>query len=482
MRQLPIDIGTIHFIGIGGIGMSGIAETLHALGYAVQGSDIAESSNVARLRERGIEVFIGHDAGNLASASIVVISSAISSENEELAVAREMRMPVVRRAEMLAELMHLKWAIAVAGTHGKTTTTSMVASMLEAGRYDPTVINGGIINHYGATIRLGASDWMVAEADESDGTFTKLPATVAVVTNIDPEHMEHYGSFDEVRRAYYTLLDNLPFYGFAVLCADHAETRTLGDKLRDKRVITYGYDEAADIRAHNIRAAGTGQYFDVAIAGWLCDDGTARELSDIFLPMPGAHNVQNACAALSIAFELGMDDGAMLRGLSEFTGVKRRFTKTGNVNGVTIIDDYAHHPVEIGCVLEAGRQSLQATGGRLIAVMQPHRYSRLHDLMNDFCKAFDNADTVIIADVYSAGEAPIDGADKAHLAQGIRDHGHRDVRELAGREDLAPMIADIAEPGDMVILLGAGDITKWANQLPGALKDMSYMPQSQKAL
>lgn len=476
MRQMPLDIGTLHFVGIGGIGMSGIAEVLHALGYGVQGSDIAESANVKRMQDKGIRVAIGHDAANLKDGrgqpvTAVVVSSAIKGDNPELAAARAQRLPVVRRAEMLAELMRLKWSIAIGGTHGKTTTTSLVGAMLEEGGYDPTVINGGIVNKYGTNTRLGQSDWMVVEADESDGTFTKLPATVAVVTNIDPEHMEHYGSFEALRRAFHSFIDNLPFYGFAALCSDHGEVQALIPDLPDKRVITYGLNPQADVQISNIRPHKGGQLFDVRFAGWL-GEGADEYLKDTYLPMPGQHNVTNAGAALVIAHEMGIAPALMQSALESFAGVKRRFTTTGVVEGITIIDDYGHHPVEIEAVLKAGRQAVSTTGGRLIAVMQPHRYSRLHDLFEEFCTCFNEADSVIIADVYTAGEDPVPGADRAALARGIRQHGHRNVAELEEPERLAQMIADTARNGDYVICLGAGDITKWANALPGELEDL----------
>ena len=482
MRAMPLDIGTLHFVGIGGIGMSGIAEILHAMGYQVQGSDIASSANVQRLEAKGIKVHIGHRADNLFDANgnpvnVVVVSSAIKPDNPELAAARLHKLPVVRRAEMLAELMRLKWAVAVGGTHGKTTTTTMVGAMLEEGGFDPTVINGGIVNKYGTNARFGQSDWVVVEADESDGTFTRLPATVAIVTNIDPEHMDHYGDFDAVRDAFRQYVENIPFYGFAVLCTDHPEVQVLISHIRDRRIITYGMNPQADVRAVNIRADAGGSTYDVIFAV----DGVEEVLRDVRLPMPGAHNVQNSLAALAIAQEMKIPAAVMKQAMESFGGVKRRFTRTGEANGVTVIDDYGHHPVEITAVLKAARSVVEGTNGRVIAVMQPHRYSRLESLFEQFCMCFNDADAVIVANVYAAGEEPIEGASRAHLAEGIRSHGHRDVRELGTPAELAPMIAAMAEPGDFVICLGAGDITKWAYALPGELQAIADATQKQRA-
>jgi UDP-N-acetylmuramate--alanine ligase len=482
---MPIEIGTVHFIGIGGIGMSGIAEVLCDLGYKVQGSDQSESANVQRLREKGIPVMIGHSGANLKIAdgsvpAVVVISSAVKPDNVELAAARELRLPVVRRAEMLAELMRMKWAVAIGGTHGKTTTTSMVGAMLEEAGYDPTVINGGIVNRYGTNTRLGESDWMVVESDESDGTFTRLPATIAVVTNIDPEHMDHYGTFDNVRAAYKQFVENLPFYGFAVLCSDHPEVQALIPELTDRKIITYGFNSQADVHGFNLRTDSEGTTFDVAFAASLTG-GEELIVRDLRLPMLGDHNVLNSMASLAIAFEMGIPVPVMKGALTQFSGVKRRFTRTGQVRGVTIIDDYGHHPVEIQAVLRAGRLAVNSTGGKLIAVMQPHRYTRLASLFPEFCTCFNEADSVIIADVYAAGEKPIAGADKAHLAAGIRKHGHKDVRELESPAKLAPMIASMAHEGDFVICLGAGDITKWAYALPGELEKLSAANDKQRA-
>lgn len=464
MRALPLSIGTLHFVGIGGIGMSGIAEILHNLGYSVRGSDLSENANVLRLRKMGIEIEIGHRAENLANAEVIVISSAVKADNPEVAAARARLLPVVRRAEMLGELMRLKWSIAIGGTHGKTTTTSLVAAMLDAAQLDPTVINGGIINAYGANAKLGAGDWMVVEADESDGTFVKLPATIAVVTNIDPEHLDYYGSFDRVQDAFANFVDNVPFYGFATLCVDHPVVQAMIPRVSDRRIVTYGLSPQADVRAINIAMNPAGSRFDVVISDRSA--GPPRILSALDLPMLGAHNVQNACAAIAIGDQMGFDDAVIRRALAGFKGVKRRFTRTGEARGVTVIDDYGHHPVEIAAVLSAART---ASRGQVIAVVQPHRYSRLSDLFQEFCTCFNDADTVLVADVYAAGEKPIEGVSKDALVDGLRLRGHRRVLALPGPEALPGLIKDIARPGDMVVCLGAGTSTQWANALPGQL-------------
>ncbi|MBW7851157.1 MAG: UDP-N-acetylmuramate--L-alanine ligase [Rhodospirillales bacterium] len=464
MRSIPLTIGTIHFVGIGGIGMSGIAEILRNLGYAVRGSDIAENANVKRLRGLGIPVEVGHRAENIADAQVVVISSAVRRDNPEVVAARAKLVPVVRRAEMLAELMRLKWAIAIGGTHGKTTTTSMIAAMLEAAGLDPTVINGGIINAYGTNARLGEGDWMVVEADESDGTFTKLPATIAVVTNIDPEHMDHYGTFDRLRDAFRTFVENIPFYGFAALCIDHPEVQALIPRVADRKIIAYGMSPQADVRGVNLGTVPGGSRFDVAITDRTT--GTSRTIADLRLPMYGEHNVQNALAAIAVASEMGFSDDAVRAALDTFAGVKRRFTKTGEWNGISIIDDYGHHPVEIAAVLRAARS---ASSGNVVAVVQPHRYSRLAGLFEEFCTCFNDADAVIVADVYAAGEPPIEGIDRDGLVKGLREHGHRNVTALQAPEELARVVLETARPGDLVVCLGAGNITNWANALPGEL-------------
>jgi UDP-N-acetylmuramate--alanine ligase len=464
MRGVATDIGTIHFIGIGGIGMSGIAEVMHILGYKVQGSDMAEGYVVEGLRKAGIPVAIGHDPDNLGDAAVVVVSTAIRKDNVELVAAYERRIPVVRRAEMLAELMRLKCTVAVAGTHGKTTTTSMVAALLDAGGIDPTVINGGIINAYGSNARLGSSDWMVVEADESDGSFLRLDGQIAVVTNIDPEHLDHYGSFEKVKDAFVEFVENVPFYGAALLCVDHPEVQTIIPRLRDRRVVTYGFAALADVRGENVRPVPGGSRFDVSIRG---RSGEVRTIADIELPMPGRHNVQNALAAIGVAAELGISDDVLAKGFERFHGVKRRFTKVGEVGGASIIDDYGHHPTEIRAVLSAAREGAE---GRVIAVVQPHRYTRLRDLMEEFQGAFNDADIVYVAPVYPAGEAPIEGADADDLAEGLKQRGHRAVSTVADASDLARQLRDVAARGDMVICLGAGDITKWAAGLADGIQ------------
>jgi UDP-N-acetylmuramate--alanine ligase len=468
MRSLPETIGPIHFVGIGGIGMSGIAEVLHNLGYRVQGSDLADSANTKRLAELGIRVMIGHRAENLDTAEVVVVSSAVKPDNPEVVAGRARRLPVVRRAEMLAELMRLKWSIAIAGTHGKTTTTSIIGALLETAGLDPTVINGGIINAYGTNTRLGAGDWMAVEADESDGTFTRLPATVAVVTNIDPEHLDFYGDFATLQQAFETFVGNIPFYGFAVMCIDHPVVQGMVAKLSERRILTYGLSPQADIRAVNIRLGGDGSHFDVVVT-----DRTSREertIPKLFLPMFGDHNVQNSLTAVAVAEELGLGDEVVRATLRNFRGVRRRFTKTGEWNGVSIIDDYGHHPVEIAAVLKASRAIV---GGRVVAVVQPHRYTRLADLFEGFCTCFNDADTVLVADVYAAGEAPIAGINRESLVAGLGAHGHRDARALAGAEALASTIRELTRPGDMVVCLGAGSITYWANSLPAELAELN---------
>jgi UDP-N-acetylmuramate--alanine ligase len=464
---MPLDIGLIHFVGIGGIGMSGIAEILHNLGYQVQGSDIAESANVKRLRELGIEVHVGHAADNVAGAKVVVISSAVKADNPEVRAARERFVPVVRRAEMLGELMRLKWSIAVGGTHGKTTTTSMMASFLEAANQDPTVINGGIINAYGTNARLGSGEWMVVEADESDGTFTKLPSTIAVVTNIDPEHLDFYGDVETLHAAFETFVENIPFYGFAVLCIDHPAVQALIGRIRDRRIVTYGLSPQADVRLADLSQAPDGATFTVEIDGR--GERPSVRMEDLHLPMVGQHNVLNALAAIAVSQEMGMTEAQVRKALSSFAGVKRRFTKTGEVDGVSIIDDYGHHPVEIAAVLKAGRW---ASRGRVIAVVQPHRYSRLAKLFEDFCTCFNDADQVIVADVYPAGEEPIEGADRDALVEGLRAHGHRQVLALEGPDQLARVVRENARSGDLVVCLGAGSITNWAQALPQQLETL----------
>jgi len=459
--KLPTQLGAIHFVGIGGIGMSGIAEVLINHGYTVQGSDLKPSKITERLERLGARVFIGQRAENLEGAEVVVVSTAIKPGNPERDAARAMGLPVVRRAEMLAELMRLKSNIAVAGTHGKTTTTTMVATLLDAGGVDPTVINGGIIHAYGSNARMGQGEWMVVEADESDGSFNRLPATIAIVTNIDPEHMEHWGDFDALRQGFLDFVSNIPFYGLAVCCTDHPEVQSLVGKITDRRVVTYGFNAQADVRAVNLHYKGGVAHFDVELRS---ED---MVIEGCTLPMPGDHNVSNALSAIAVARHLGMKNAEIRTALANFKGVNRRFTKVGEVGGVTIIDDYGHHPVEIAAVLKAARQ---ATEGRVIAVHQPHRYTRLHSLFEDFCACFNEADVVAIAEVFAAGEDPIEGASRDDLVAGLVAHGHRHARAILDEDDLERLVREQARPGDMVVCLGAGTISTWAQGLPARLE------------
>ena len=467
MKGVGTDIGTIHFIGIGGIGMSGIAEVMHNLGYVVQGSDVAEGYVVEGLRVKGIKVMIGHKAENLGDAAVVVTSTAIKRGNPEVELALENRVPVIRRAEMLAELMRLKSTVAVAGTHGKTTTTSMVAALLDAGGVDPTVINGGIINSYGSNARLGNSDWMVVEADESDGSFLRLDGTIAVVTNIDPEHLDHYGSFDRVKDAFVEFVGNVPFYGAALLCLDHPEVQAILPRVQDRRIVTYGFSAQADIRGDNVVSFPGGNRFDIQVRE---RDGSTRRIEGIEMPMPGRHNVLNAMAAIGVALHMGIDDATIQTGFAKFGGVKRRFTKVGEIavggGAATVIDDYGHHPVEIKAVLAAAREGAK---GRVIAVVQPHRFTRLRDLMDEFQQAFNDADIVYAAPVYTAGEQPIEDVDSAALVAGLKRRGHRHASTVDDADALADALAADIQPDDMVICLGAGDITTWAAGLAPAV-------------
>ena len=463
--KLPGNVGPIHFIGIGGIGMSGIAEVMATLGYSVQGSDLSDNYNVARLRKAGIGVHVGHKAENLGDAQVVVVSSAVKDDNPELAEARNRYLPIVRRAEMLAELMRFKSCVAVGGTHGKTTTTSLVAALLDAGNFDPTVINGGIINAYGTNARLGKGEWMVVESDESDGTFVKLPADVVIVTNIDPEHLDHYGTFDKAKEAFLAFVENIPFYGFAVMCIDHPVVQELVGQVKDRRVITYGKSPRADVRLTDVSYVDGETRFSVRMTNRRT--GKTHDIGDLSLAIPGDHNALNSTAALAVAKELGISDEAIRKGFKSFTGVKRRFTRTGEHNGITVYDDYGHHPVEIAAVLKAARGVAR---GRVLAVMQPHRYTRLHSLFNEFCTCFNDADTVILAPVFAAGEAPIEGASHTALMEGLKSRGHRAVHAIDKPEQLAPLVRKLAQPGDIVMCLGAGTITQWAYALPGQLE------------
>ena len=463
-RPVPFNLGPVHFIGIGGIGMSGIAEIMIRVGYTVQGSDAKVSANTERLAALGAKIFIGHDASQIEGASAIVYSTAVKADNPEMIAARERHIPLVRRAEMLAELMRLQFSVAVGGTHGKTTTTSMVAAVLDAGGLDPTVVNGGIINAYGTNAKVGEGDWIVVEADESDGSFLKLKYTVAVVTNIDPEHLDHWGDFEAVKKGFRDFVENIPFYGFAVVCLDHPEVQALAAKVENRRLVTYGSNPQAQYRLQNLSMAADGATFDLLVTP---HDGPPVAIIGLKLPMPGQHNVLNATAAVAVARELGVSDDDIRKGLAGFGGVRRRFTTTGVAKGVRIIDDYGHHPVEVANVLNAARAVVGA--GRVIAVVQPHRYSRLHDLFNEFCTCFNDADVVIVSDVYAAGEQPIEGADKMSLVEGLRRHGHRRALPLDNPTVLPRLIAEEAKPGDLVVLLGAGDITAWAYALPGQL-------------
>lgn len=454
--KLPTKLGTIHFIGIGGIGMSGIAEVLINQGYTISGSDLKESPITKRLIKMGAKIHYPQEAKKIESVEVVVISSAIKAGNEELDRARALGLPIVRRAEMLAELMRLKSNIAIAGTHGKTTTTTLVATLLDHGGIDPTVINGGIIHAYGSNARMGAGEWMVVEADESDGTFNKLPATIAVVTNIDPEHMEHYGSFENLKDAFYQFVSNIPFYGVAICNTDHPEVQSLIGRIDDRRVVTYGFNKQADVRAKNLRFEKGRAYFDIAL------QTEGEFIENLILPMPGDYNVSNALAAVAVSRHLGLDAKKIRNALLEFKGVKRRFTYVGEINGVTIIDDYAHHPVEISAVLSAAKQ---ATSGKVIAVHQPHRFSRLDNLFEDFCNSFNDADVVGITDVYSAGEEPIKNRNRDSLVVGLKARGHRNAFTVKDEADLKNFFLKNCNKGDLLVCLGAGTISAWAYRL-----------------
>ena len=465
-RPIPFHVGPVHFVGIGGIGMSGIAEIMLKIGYEVQGSDAKASANTERLQTLGAQIHLGHAAENVGAAAAVVYSTAVKPDNPELVEARERRIPLVRRAEMLAELMRLQFSVAVAGTHGKTTTTTLVAALLDAGGLDPTVVNGGIINAYGTNAKVGEGDWIVVEADESDGSFLRLKSTVAIVTNIDPEHLDHYGDFEAVRRAFRDFVENIPFYGFAAVCMDHPEVQAMVAQVENRRLVTYGVNPQAEVRAHKVEMDRDGAQFDVVITPRGAEPIT---ISDLRLPMAGWHNVSNALAAIAVARELGVEPAAIREGLAGFGGVRRRFTTAGEHAGVRIVDDYGHHPVEIAAVLRAARQ---VTGGKVVAVVQPHRYSRLADLMSEFSACFNDADTVIVADVYAAGEAPLEGVNKDALVEGVKRFGHRRVLPLESPEALAELIALETQSGDLVVCLGAGDITQWAYALPEQLRQI----------
>jgi UDP-N-acetylmuramate--alanine ligase len=464
--RIPLEVGSLHFVGIGGIGMSGLAEICLSLGYKVQGSDMAEGGNVERLRKKGVMVNIGHTAENVAGVGAVVISSAVKADNLEVVEARRLEIPVVRRAEMLAELMRLKASIAIAGTHGKTTTTTMMATLLDEAKMDPTVINGGIINSYGTNVKLGKGEWMVVEADESDGTFVKIPSTIAVITNIDPEHLDHWGSFDNLKAAFRSFVENIPFYGLAVLCSDDPEVQELASSVTDRRIITYGLNPQADVRAVNIRYEGNGSVYDIEVR--VNTAGTLYEttISDVRLTVPGVHNVVNSLAATAVAISMGVKPDVIRRAFGNFNGVKRRFTITGEVAGITFVDDYGHHPAEIAATLSAARNIADSRGSKVIAVFQPHRFTRVRDLFQEFCTCFNSADSVIVADIYTAGEQPIEGISRDSLVEGLKSYRHRNVIALEDLENLPNLIAENATNGDLVVFLGAGSITYWANEMP----------------
>jgi UDP-N-acetylmuramate--alanine ligase len=463
--RVPLDIGPIHFIGIGGIGMSGIAEIMHNFGYKVRGSDAVDNANVKRLRAMGIPIAIGHSAENVKDAYVVVYSSAVKPGNVEFDAARAAQLPLVRRAEMLAEIMRLRNCVAIAGTNGKTTTTTLIAALVDAGGLDPTIVNGGIINQYGTNARLGAGDWVIVEADESDGTFLRLPATVAVVTNIDPDHLDYFGTFDRMREAFQRFVENVPFYGFAALCLDHPEVQAMVGRIEDRRLVTYGFSPQADVRATNVSFSEGASHFDVIVTDRR--KGTETRLDAMCLPMPGEHNVQNALAAITVARELGVADEKIRSALKNFEGVKRRFTRVGEWNGAAIIDDYGHNPFKIAAALKAARQ---AFSGPVIAVVQPHRYTRLRDTFEQFATCLNDADVAIIAPVYPAGEQPIDGINRDTYADALRSHGHRNVLTVDGEDDLAAAVAPFAKSGGAIVMLGAGSISGWAANLEDALK------------
>lgn len=472
--QMPRDAGNFHIIGIGGIGMSAIAEILMAKGFTVQGSDQKDSANVQRLRAMGIRVFIGHDPVNLIGAQCVVISTAVKDGNPELEAARRKNLQIIRRAEILAELMRLYATVSITGTHGKTTTSSLASHVFAAAGLDPTVITGGIINEWGSNARLGKGDWMLVEADESDGTFTRLPTQIGVVTNVDPEHLDYFKSVNNMHREYAMFFKNIPFYGLAVTCIDHPVARDMVEALglrRDgRRLLTYGVRDDADLRLMGLQADGHISQFDFDMSNRV--RGGARRAQGWRLPFLGQHNVLNALAAVAVATEVGITDEQIRTGLASFSGVKRRFQLTGTWNGVSIFDDYAHHPVELLSVLEAAKSGAR---GRVIAVVEPHRYSRVRDLFGDFCTCFAPADRVLIMPLYSAGEAPIDGIDEQSLADGIRATGHPSVEAL---DDTAALVASLratAREGDMVICAGAGTSTEWAHALPGWLGEQQPM-------
>lgn len=463
--------------------MSAIAEILISNGVQVQGSDMNDNANVKRLRKLGAEIFIGHDAKNLPSEGAIVFSTAVKAENAEYKAAKERGMVLLSRADILAQIMGEKRAISITGTHGKTTTTSLTAMVLEAGGLDPTVINGGILAAWGSNARAGKTPLMVVEADESDGTFIKLPSEIGVVTNIDPEHLDYYGSVEKMEAAFCRFFEQIPSHGLLVLGIDHPVVRKMIEACPEirqaKKVLTYGFSQDADLRLLDVRSEGPRCSFDVALGENVA--GGRAELRDVKLAVPGEYNAQNALAAMAVALEQGVEIEVIRAALGGFAGVGRRFTPAGQWGQVDFYDDYAHHPVEIASVLKAARGAAQ---NRVIAIMQPHRYSRLHDLFDDFCACFDDADIAVITPIFAAGEKPIEGVSqdaliagiKAHKAKGNERHEEamrENVLALAGPEDLPELISSIAQPGDLVIALGAGTISYIINQLPGQLSALS---------
>lgn len=471
MRTPPFSIERIHLVGIGGIGMSGIAEILHHLGYRVQGSDLSDNYNVTRLKRLGINVIVGHQAENVSDVDVVVVSSAVNESNPEIQQARKLQIPVVKRAEMLAELMRLKWTISVGGSHGKTTTTSLVAMLLKQAACDPTVISGGILNSFGTNARLGKGDMMVVEADESDGSFQYLPSTMIVATNIDPEHMNYYGTLDKLKEAFVNFIEQIPFYGLGAVCGDDENVQSILPQLTNKRIVTYGFKESNNVQAKNVRLTSEGAYFDVEFHTpfkW-SSVNNHQEIKDLKLAMVGAHNVLNALAVVCIAQEMGIPDDVLRKTFEKFEGVKRRFTVTGVVNDVTFVDDYAHHPTEIRAVIK-GAVSIKK--GRLFVIVQPHRYTRLKDHFLEFVDVFNEergVDKIFITPVYAAGETPIDGYNSETLVNEALEKGVS-VEHIPSEEALKMTLLKTIQPNDMVIFMGAGNITQWAYDMPDLYK------------
>ena len=463
-RILPETVELLHFIGIGGIGMSAIAEILVGKGYQVQGSDLAaDSKTLTRLRKLGVQLFVGHAMENLQGADAVVVSSAIKADNPELIKAKAMGIPVVHRAEMLAELMRFQLSVAVGGTHGKTTTTALVYTMLKAAGIAPSVINGGILNDLGSNAQVGDGSWMVVEADESDGSFKKLRPTIAVITNIDPEHMEHYGTVEALHQAFCDFAESIPFYGLAVLCGDHPTCAQLAGSITDRRVVTYGFSEGVNYRAVNVRSSANQTTFDLHISR----RNEEEVIVDVTIHMVGLHNVLNSLAAIAVADEIEVPLKKALKGLENFHGVNRRFTILGVPDGVTLVDDYAHHPVEITATLKAAREAFK--GHKVFAVMQPHRFSRLHDHMQGFAESLTLADGVILLPVYKAGEQPIAGVTHEALAGEIKKLGFENVHLATDATSIEALIGPMAQNGDGVVFLGAGDISTMAQKVATSL-------------